>query len=582
VVNSRPLPQWHQTAELLAPAGTRRMGEIAVNAGADAVYIGAGRFSARRRAGNELEDIAQLARYAHRYRAKVYGAVNTLVNDKERPAAVQLIHQLVDAGVDGIILADPELLHESLPSVPLIASTQMHNIDAAQVQRLERAGFSRAILARELDIEDIRRIRAATRMELEVFVHGALCTAYGGCCDLSRHKGGRSADRRNCAQPCRLRYRLEDHSGQVFASGHLLSLRDLCRIDQIGPLLDAGVNSFKIEGRLKDEIYVANVVLAYRRVLDAALAERKMRGSTDRITAGFVPDLRKSFQRGYVAGFARGNESMAAFRSPKNIGETVGTVLRSAGRTLMLHGGSDLCPGDGLCWFNGDVLEGSFVARVDGDSVETSTGAPQEGTVVYRNRDLAFFNAVRRGPPVRRVPVTMTVRRCADGVELVIADAAGGCAVATLDGPLPVSVDPVANEARWRTQLQKTGDVEFVCDHVTVEGALPAAKVAAMNDLRRRACGALRELRENRRLTAPPARPSVELAERQLHRPGRVMLSKYCLRRELSACLRTPSGRTLPDGLVLVDDQGCRWGLRFDCDACEMSICVLSPDADSE
>ena len=355
--------------ELLAPARDRTCGEIAVNAGADAVYIGAPRFGARRNAANSVADIGLMVQYAHRYQSRVYVALNTVLLERELKEAVALLHQLHEVGVDGAIIQDLGLLEADLPPIPLIASTQTHAHSVEKVQFLEAAGFSRVILARELSIGEIAQIRAHTKIELEAFVHGALCVCYSGQCYLSYAIGGRSANRGQCAQPCRKRYRLVDGQGRAHANGHLLSMKDLNRIRILGDLLDAGVTSFKIEGRLKDEAYVANTVAAYRRALDDCLEARHVPRCTDRITAAFTPDLDVTFHRGYVEGFAQGGETMASLGAPKAMGIPVGTALGRKGNTVEINATEPLSPGDGLCFFSpeGD-LAGTCVQSV-------STGA---------------------------------------------------------------------------------------------------------------------------------------------------------------------------------------------------------------
>ena len=282
-----------ERVELLAPARDLCCGQVAIDSGADAVYLGAPRFGARQKAGNSLQDIAALVAHAHTYWARVYVTVNTLLYDDELPQAVRLIHELYDLGVDAVIIQDVGLLESGapwvLPPIALIASTQMHNHTPERVAFLEEVGFRRAILARELSLEQIRAIRARTSLELECFVHGALCTGYSGQCYLSYAIGGRSGNRGECAQPCRRKYSLVDADGRVLEPPrHLLSLRDLALDAELGALLDAGVTSFKIEGRLKDAAYVKNVVSWYRQQLDNALAERGLaRASSGHSHAGF-------------------------------------------------------------------------------------------------------------------------------------------------------------------------------------------------------------------------------------------------------------------------------------------------------
>ncbi|MBN1910935.1 MAG: U32 family peptidase [Pirellulales bacterium] len=591
--------------ELLAPAKDRICGQTAVNAGADAVYVGPARFGARRNAGNSVADVAALVEHAHRYQARVYATVNTVLLEHEFDDAVALVHQLHGVGVDAIIVQDLGLLEADLPPIPLIASTQTHAHCLERVQFLEAAGFSRVILARELSVDQIAQIRARTTIELEAFVHGALCVCYSGQCYLSHAIGGRSANRGECAQPCRKRYRLVDGQGRTHAEGYLLSMRDLNRIDLLGDLLDAGVTSFKIEGRLKDEAYVANTVAAYRLALDACLAARNLPCCPDRITHAFTPDLDVTFHRGYVRGFAQGDETMASLDAPKAIGAPVATARAIDGNTVQLDAAEPLSPGDGLCFFAPDGnLAGTSVQAVDGDTIvvnDASGIAP--GTVLHRNHSREFYAAVKKGVQ-RRVPVRITLETLNLGARLTVEDSLGNRGTADLAGPLELPRNREMAETRWRMQLEKTGATEFVCEAVELEGDAPFVPVATMNDLRRRGLDALREarLRSRPRLVRGETRPVPCLPEvldassnitntksERLHRAfgakritrgpeagsppagGRVMTSKYCLRRELGACLRHPSGKTLPTDLYLVTEDGKeRLPLCFDCEACKM------------
>ena len=294
--------------ELLAPAKDLECGQAAIDCGADAVYVGASRFGAREAAGNTIADIEKLAAYAHRMWARVYATVNTLLRDDELAEAERLCRQLHQAGVDGLIIQDVGLLECDLPPLPLIASTQMHNHSAERVAFWEKVGFSRAILARELDLDQIRAIRTATSIELEAFIHGALCVSMSGQCNLSYALGGRSGNRGQCAQPCRRLYCLQDVAGATLVRDkHLLSLRDLNLTAELRELIEVGVTSFKIEGRLKNKAYVMNVVGHYRRKLDGLLAEvGGRRASSGTTTLGFEPDPNKTFNRGYTTYFLHG------------------------------------------------------------------------------------------------------------------------------------------------------------------------------------------------------------------------------------------------------------------------------------
>ena len=300
-----------QKIELLAPARNRETGIAAINCGADAVYIGAETFGARSEAGNSLSDIEALAAYAHRYWARVYVALNTILRDDELPRALTLINQLYQAGIDGLIIQDVGLLECDLPPLPLIASTQLDNSTVEQVRFLEQVGFQRVILARELGLDEIRAIRQETSVELECFVHGALCVGRSGRCYVSYAVGGRSGNRGCCAQPCRLRYNLRDGAGRTIARDrHLLSLQDLNRSAHLHELLQAGISSFKIEGRLKNIDYVMNVVAFYRRELDRLLdGDTFKHASSGTALAGFTPAPAKSFNRGFTDFFIRPDDA---------------------------------------------------------------------------------------------------------------------------------------------------------------------------------------------------------------------------------------------------------------------------------
>lgn len=593
--------------ELLAPAKDLKCGEIAVSAGADAVYMGAPRFGARRNASNSIADLGAMVEYAHRYQSRVYVTLNTVLLERELPEAVALLHQLYNVGVDAAIIQDLGLLEMDLPPIPLIASTQTHAHSVEKVQFLEAAGFSRAILARELSIEEMRQIRANTTIELETFVHGALCVSYSGQCYLSHAIGGRSANRGECAQPCRKRYHLVDGQGRVHASGHLLSTKDLNRIRVLGDLLDAGITSFKIEGRLKDETYVANTVAAYRHALDDCLESRHMPGCTDRIALPFTPDLDATFHRGYVEGFARGDETMASFDTPKAMGVPVGTALGKKGNTVEIDATEPLFPGDGLCFFSSEGnLAGTSVQSVEGNAIVVNDATSiVSGTALYRNHSQQFHRAVKKGIQ-RKVPVRMRLKTIEAGVLLTVEDSVGNRGTSLLPGPLESPRNQELAVTKWKTQLEKTGGTEFVCDEVELEDAeIPFVPVAAMNDLRRRGLDALRDarLRSIPTLAKVEKRPVPCLPEtldftynitnskaEQLYREfgakqiapgpeagapitGPVMISKYCLRRELGACLLQPSGKNLPADLHLVTEDGKEnLRLHFDCATCKMHV----------
>ncbi len=604
--------------ELLAPARDLECGMAAIDCGADAVYIGAPRFGARAAAGNSLEDIAALARHAHKFWARVYATLNTLLFDDELAPACRIAWQLHESGVDGLIIQDTGLLECDLPPLPLIASTQMHNHTPERVAFLERAGFRRAILARELTLEEIRAIRrAAPAIELECFVHGALCVCYSGQCLLSYALGGRSGNRGQCAQPCRRAYTLVDAEGQALAGEqHLLSLRDLNLSERLPDLLAAGVTSFKIEGRLKDRTYVANVVAYYRARLDEALrAAGFARSSSGTSSAGFEPNLAKTFNRGYTAYFLDGRgETVGSPETPKMAGEKVGRVVRlgeAAGRvagvaadSFTIDGAVELHPGDGLAFFGRDGrLRGTTVNAVRGRTVfPQKMEGIEPGTAIHRNHDHAFLSRVAGARPERRIEVRMTLRA---GPVLEAVDEDGNRAEVAM-GPLISAEKPEAALATLRRQMAKTGETEFACAGVEVAlDPVPFVPVSALNALRREVLDRLRAARETNRprqqggiVPDDTPYPESELsclgnvlnakAEAFYHRHGveriewaaesgldlhgrRVMTTRYCIREQLGLCGKTERPRISPP-LALIDDEGRRLELRFDCERCAMEV----------
>ncbi len=590
--------------ELLAPARDLECGIAAIDCGADAVYIGAPRFGARAAAGNAPEDIAALVRHAHKFWARVYVTLNTLLLDDELEPARRLAWQLHEIGVDGLIIQDAGLLECDLPPMPLIASTQMHNHTPERVAFLEHAGFRRAILARELTLDEIRAIRAAApAIELECFVHGALCVCFSGQCLLSYALGGRSGNRGQCAQPCRRAYTLVDAEGRTLASdSHLLSLHDLNLSDRLPDLLAAGVTSFKIEGRLKDRTYVANVVAFYRERLDEAMraATGFERSSSGTSSPGFEPDLAKTFNRGFTTYFLDGRaEAVGSPETPKMTGEKIGRVVNVAPDSFTIDGQIELHPGDGLAFFGTDGhLRGTVVNAVRGRAVFPQKIEDIEpGTTIHRNHDHAFLSQVAAARPERRIAVTMTL----DATGLAAVDENGNRAEAPL-GPAPVAEKPEAALATLRRQLAKTGDTEFACTRVDIAcDPIPFLPVAALNALRREVLARLSALRETNRPrhqgrivpneTPYPTRDLSYLgnvlnakAEAFYRRHGveriesaaesgldlagrRVMTTRYCIREQLGLC-----GSGIAEPLTLIDDEGRRLELRFDCEHCAMEV----------
>lgn len=596
-----------KTVELLAPAKDYASAVVAVDAGADAVYIGGARFGARQAAGNATQEIARVVEYAHRFGVRVHATLNTLLWDDELPDAERQARELIDAGVDALIVQDMALRRMNLP-VELHASTQVSNRTPQGVRFLAEAGFARVILERALSLEEIRAICAATPAEVEVFVHGAICVGYSGRCFLSRALSGRSGNRGACSQPCRLPWDLVDGRGRkIIAGKHLLSVRDLNLSHRLGELVDAGVTSFKIEGRLKDAGYIRNVVAYYRRALDEVLAARPgwSRASVGESIPDFTPDPAKSFTRGESEYFFAGKRpGVASFDTPKAVGERIGRVAKVSGGSFLLDAEADLAPGDGICFISPCGVLGSNVNAVEGRRI---TPNRMEGIVpgaeVYRNYDRRFNLALERSRMRRVIPARAVVTASAGGLSITCVDCEGVESSASRALPLDRAKNPAANAASLRTQAMKSGDTIFAVREVEVQGAewfVPASLAA---EVRREALDELLRRRMERPLSHrilpedPAARyPSERLGaeenvtnrlaaafyrdhgvreiEPPLERAASlegctVMRSAYCIRREIGECLR--EGSTLRGDLYL--EHGAeRFRLDFDCAACEMAL----------
>ncbi|NJO87891.1 MAG: U32 family peptidase [Chloroflexia bacterium] len=395
--------------ELLAPAKNLAVGRAAINHGADAIYIGAPDFGARKQAANSINSIEKLIKYAHIYHSKVFIALNTILYEHELEKVQELIHQLYNIGADAIIIQDMGILEMDLPPISIHASTQANNFELEQVQFLDKIGVSRAVLARELSIDEIKQIRSNTSIELEAFIHGALCVSLSGQCYMSQAIGRRSANRGECAQACRLKYTLTNIKGKILVKDkHLLSLKDLSVGEKVAQMAYAGITSFKIEGRLKDEAYVKNVVAYYRQVLDKLIeSETKFqKGSSGTIYPGFIPDVSKSFNRRFTSYFlSERAKQMASLHSPKSFGEPLGTVLESKNRHLKISTNLKISNGDGLCYIDGnEILKGLRVEKVEIDYLLVSEALSiKKGTQIYRNHNHAFLKELDKSNEIRKI-----------------------------------------------------------------------------------------------------------------------------------------------------------------------------------
>jgi 23S rRNA 5-hydroxycytidine C2501 synthase len=602
-----------RSIELLAPARDLEAGLAAVSCGADAVYIGAPRFGAREAAGNSVTDIEKLVRYAHKYWARVYVTLNTLIRDSEVSEAVSLARTVHEIGADALIIQDVGLLQCDLPPIPLFASTQMHNNTPEKIAFLEGVGMQRVILARELNLQQIAQIRSRTSVELEAFVHGALCVGTSGQCYLSYALGGRSANRGECAQPCRRVYSLVDSRGQrLIESRHLLSIRDLNNSENLRNLLNAGITSFKIEGRLKDKYYVMNVVGHYRRLLDSIMRggeERK--SSSGKSVLDFEPDPDKTFNRGYTSWFVSGRrEKMGSFESPKMVGMFVGAVA-SVGRDCFRIGGgtAPLRAGDGISFYGSTgELEGTRVNRVEGNLIYPARmdGITRDGAI-FRNHDESFFARLRKSNVARRIDVWIEFSEIPDGYRLRLQDEDGVIAFHDLVVEKVQAQKADMARAGLETQLAKLGETEFACAGIRILTEVPPfLPISVLNGLRRDAVEALRRGRQaawvspgsavrvndipypetslsflgnvlNRHAEAFYRKHGVSeiepAPESGLDMRGRkVMTTKYCLKHELDGCPRGGGRVSLHEPLSLIDDQGRRLRLEFDCRECCMNV----------
>lgn len=455
--------------ELLAPAKDVETGRQAILHGADAVYIGVAGFSARAAAGNSVEEIAELAAFAHPYNVRVYAALNTILYDNELPEVEKLLWQLYRANVDAVIVQDMGVLQLNLPPIPLHASTQTDNRTAEKVRFLHQAGFTQVVLARELSVGDIAEIAAQVSVPLEVFVHGALCVSYSGQCYASQSVTGRSANRGECAQLCRLPYDLVDADGKIIKKEtHLLSLKDFNQFDNLEKLLDAGVSSLKIEGRLKDVSYVKNVVAAYRQRLDEIFRKRPefMRASSGKSYVDFAPDVAKSFNRGFTDYFSHGRQrDIWSFDSPKSIGEYVGTVKSVTRNAIIINAKTAIHNGDGLCFTDRNGLNGFRVNRAEGNTVfPAQMPNVNIGTKIYRNHNQEFESRLLKKTAERKIAAEIAVTENPFGFSLHISDEDGNHAtIAEAFEKSPAQKPQLDN---IRAQLSKTGNTIFEISHI--------------------------------------------------------------------------------------------------------------------
>lgn len=592
--------------ELLAPAKDKETAIIAINYGADAVYMGASTFGARSRAGNSIEDIKEVVNYAHKFGAKVYITVNTILNDEELKQAVTLIEKLYTAGTDAIIVQDMGLLECKLPPIPIFASTQCHNDSLEKVQFFEKAGFSRVILARELTLKEIKNIAENTSIELETFIHGALCVSYSGQCYLSYAIGKRSANRGECAQPCRKKYSLVDAQGEFLErEKYLLSLKDFNASAHLKSLLDAGVTSFKIEGRLKDANYVKNVVSYYRQKLDELILPEQ-RASSGVVELDFEPNLEKSFNRGFTDYFLEGRKSnIHSFNTQKAIGECVGEVFAVSKNYFILEKGAKLNQSDGVCFFIKNELCGTNINKIEENRIyPQNMSGLEKGTLIYRNLDFEFEKKLKNSSVKRRIESQINVYNEGKNIIFEIKNIDGQGVKIIVENNFENAQNEQKMLENLKNQLQKSAESEFLISKVDISlSEIPFMPLSKINEIRREL---LQNLSGNRlkNFTAEQVvhqKTDHSYIESELDFKANVMnecskefykrhhseVTEMALETGLSAlnkkvmttkhCILHASGRCkkkcrTPEKLYLIDEKGRRYRLNFDCKNCRMEI----------
>lgn len=619
-VNSSGVKPTNGRIELLAPAKNLEFGRQAILHGADAVYIGGPAFGARAAAGNSIEDIAELVQFAHQYHAQVFVALNTILSDIELKQAEKIIWKIYEVGADALIVQDMGILQLDLPPIALHASTQMDNRTPEKAKFLEQVGFSQVVLARELNLEQIQKVASQTQMQIEFFIHGALCVSYSGQCYISHAFTNRSANRGECSQMCRLPCNLKTRQGEVLAENqHLLSLKDNNQTKNLEALIDAGVRSFKIEGRLKDLSYVKNVTAHYRQQLDAIIAKRAelTASAHGECTFSFSPNPDKSFNRGKTEYFVNERSSdVADFRTPKYLGEPVGKVTQLGRDHFIIDSSQSINNGDGLCYFDAryqdakmsdDKLQGLRVNRAEGHKLYV-TKLPRDlrpGMLVYRNHDHGFEAVLGKESAKRTIVVDMLLEETAHGFSLIVKDAFGHSGFAEIEVEKVPAQDFTQSLKTLNKQLSKLGSTYFSLASLNANGIekyfIPAS---ILNGLRRDGIADLL-LNRSQGYVRPQPWPRDESAtfpDKHLSYLGNVanqqakdfyqahgviqvqdayelnrvkedtplMITKHCLRYSFNLCPKEVEGiKAEPMVLEMGRDE---LKLIFDCHKCEMLV----------
>jgi 23S rRNA 5-hydroxycytidine C2501 synthase len=603
--------------EILAPAKDLIQGMAAINCGADAVYIGAPLFGARTNATNSIEDVAALVQYAHLFNAQVFVVINTILYDNELETCRLMIWDLYKIGVDALIIQDMAILEMNLPPIVLHASTQANNRDAAKIKFLKEAGIKRVVLARELNLHQIKEISDHADVELEFFVTGALCVSFSGNCYMSVANGERSANRGSCAQNCRLPYNLIDGNGDtLIKNSHLLSIKDFDVSDQIPNLIEAGICSFKIEGRLKDIVYVKNNVAYLRQKLDAFLEQntnKYQKASSGKSVFTFDSSLDKSFNRGYTDYFVNErHQSIGSWESPKSKGQYIGKLIETRANSYVIENGEMLNNGDGLCFINeNNEADGLYINKVEnGIAYPNVLKEIANGTFIYRNNDAAFIKIVEReDSAVRKISTSLTLSENENGFVLTAIDEDRNESIVHLVHAKETTKNNESIEDNIKIQLVKTGFTPYNADEITINFSenwfLPISKI---NEMRRTVYEQLSEIRlknyhreEHQIVKTSHPYPETKLdfmynvanksARKFYERHGvteiekafelqwdpgksRVMTTKYCIKYELEKCPKYHKetlGVKVKEPLVLKQGE-LEYKLKFNCKPCEMEI----------
>ncbi|MDD3032922.1 MAG: U32 family peptidase [Candidatus Pacebacteria bacterium] len=593
--------------ELLSPAKNLEFGIAAISAGADAVYIGAHKFGARVNASNNLSDIKALISYAHKFNVKVYVVLNTILYDKEIKEVQKTIDELYFFNVDGLIIQDVGILELNLYDIPIIGSTQMNNVDISQIKFFEKIGFKRVILARELSLKEIKEIKKETKIELEAFIHGALCVSYSGRCYMSQYLANKSGNRGECIQPCRLPYSLVDSEGKILAKDkYLLSLKDLSSENDIEELIDAGITSFKIEGRLKDIDYVLNTTYYYRQKIDEILKKKKLKKSSEgEVFSEIKPDLEKTFNRSFTNYFRHGRQKdILAINSPKSLGKLMGEVKQFSGNYFILNKRQKFVPGDGVCFFNKEgELKGSNVIKIEGEKVFLNERQDLRlGDKVYRNFDLEFNKLItNKNSFQRKIGIKVSLKETQKGIY--VSFKAGNSFVSE---EIEISKD-YANDKELsfeniKSQFSKLGNTDFYLKEIKIDFFKEPLFIplSVLNNLRRDLVQKLDDeisknyKREKGKINKESAEPyflkdlsyennvSNKLARNfyikhgvskidsafEIKKGDKLMTTKHCLKNYLGLC----GDPNLKEPLYLINEKKQKFLLKFNCKKCQMEI----------